>query len=202
MPPHLDNEAELIRKAQTGCRDAFAVLVNQYERHIYCLSVAVTKHADDAEDVLQETFLKAYANLKAFRGESRFYTWLVRIAINEALTKLRRDQALPWVGVEGSTDQDEPLPMVREYWDWRDNPEESCSKAELRTLLAQALCGLEAPLRIVFALRDMDGFSTEETARMLGLSVGTVKTRLMRARLQLRRKLSGWLQGHRTPANR
>jgi RNA polymerase sigma-70 factor (ECF subfamily) len=200
MPTHPENEVELVSEAREGCGSCFGILVNWYEQHIYRLSLAVVKNPEDAEDVLQETFLKAYANLDQFRGESRFYTWLVRIAMNEALSKLRRGQAATWISLEGPGDFEEPGASAIDAQDWRDNPEEAYSKSELRTLLADALSGLNTSLRVVFALRDIEGLSSEETAKVLGLSVGTVKSRLMRARLSLRKKLSVWFERRRAAA--
>ncbi len=194
MPVHLDNEAALVRKAQMGHAESFSSLVKQYERQIYRLSYAVTKNLEDAEDVLQETFLKAYSNIGRFKEESRFYTWLVRIAMNESITKLRRRHAPTWVSLDQPAHNDEPASVPRDVEDWRDNPEKSYSGTELRAILSKALLDLETRLRIVVVLRDVEGLSTEETARVLGLSVAAVKSRLNRARLKLRNKLSAWFQ--------
>ncbi len=194
MPAELDNEAALIHMTQTGCAESFGVLVGRYEQRIYRLGYAITKNPEDAEDVLQETFLKAYANIGQFRKDSRFYTWLFRIAINEALTKLRRRHAPTWISLDQPADTDEATPVSRNIKDWRHNPEERYSGNELQAILAKALEDLDTPLRVVFALRDVEGFSSQETARLLGLSVGTVKTRLMRARLKLRKMLSVWFE--------
>jgi RNA polymerase sigma-70 factor, ECF subfamily len=197
MCTHLDNETEVVRMAQMGCTESFGILVNQYEQQIYRLSFALTKNAEDAEDVLQEAFLKAYAKIGGFRGESRFYTWLVRVAMNEALTKLRRRHDSSWVSLDEPADSDEPTSAPRDIGDWRDNPEESYSRTELREILSKTLEGLEAPLRLVFVLRHIADLSSEDTARVLGIPVATVKTRLMRARLKLRKRLSVWF-GHRS----
>jgi RNA polymerase sigma-70 factor (ECF subfamily) len=194
MTTHLENEAVLVSVAQTGGAEAFAVLVKQYERQIYRLSKVVTGHPEDAEDVLQETFLKAYKNLRNFRGESRFYTWLVRIAMNEALTKLRQRNSSVWVSLDEPIDTDEPGAAPREINDWRDNPEEAYTKTELREILSKVLQDLETPLRVVFVLRDVEGLSCEETAVVTGLSVPAVKSRAMQARLKLRKKLSFWFE--------
>jgi RNA polymerase sigma-70 factor (ECF subfamily) len=202
MPTQLDNEAVLVRSAQAGCSDSFGVLVNRYEQRIYRLSYAITKNAEDAEDVLQETFLKAYTNIGHFRGESRFYTWLVRIAINEALMKLRRHHASAWVSLDEPLENDEGTSTPKEIEDWRDNPEESYAKTELRAILSKALEDLRTPLRVVFVLRDIEGFSSEETARILGLSITAVKTRLRRARLKLRQRLSVWFENRSVLATR
>jgi RNA polymerase sigma-70 factor (ECF subfamily) len=194
MTTHLENEAVLVSDAQSGNAEAFAVLVKQYERRIYRLSKAVTGHPEDAEDALQETFLKAYKSFRQFRGESRFYTWLARIAMNEALTKLRRRNSCPWVSLDEPIDTEESEMAPREIRDWRDNPEESFNQTELREILFQALQDLETPLRVVFVLRDVEGLSCEETAAVTGLSDSAVKSRAMRARLKLRKKLSYWFE--------
>lgn len=190
MPTRLDNEPALVHAAQIGCAESFSILVNQYERQIYRLSLALTKNPQDAEDVLQEVLLKAYANIGCFRGESRFYTWLVRIATNEALTKLRRRQALSWVSLDEPMDSDQPRSAPRDLADWRDNPEESYRATELREVLSKALNRLDTKLRLVFVLRHMADLSSGDTARLLGLPVATVKTRLWRARLKLRNRLA------------
>ncbi len=202
MSDGLDNEAELIRMTQSGSPESFGVLVDRYEQRIYRLGYAITKNAEDAEDVLQETFLKAYANIGHFREDSQFYTWLFRIAINEALTKLRRRPASTWVSLDQPQDGDDAPSSPRDIKDWRLNPEESYSTKELRAILAEALEDLDTPLRVVFALRDVEGLSTQETARVLMLSVGTVKTRLMRARLKLRKRLSAWFEDRPVLARR
>ena len=202
MPGEPENEAALIRMAKTGCTEAFGVLVNRYEQRIYRLVYAITNNAKDAEDVLQETFLKAYAKVEQFRGDSQFYTWLVSIAINKGLTTLRGHHAPAWVSIDQSSDLEEAASAPRDIKDWRQNPEESYSSAELRAILSTALGDLEAPLRVIFALRDMEGFSSEETAKVLGLSVAALKTCLMQARLKLRKRLSVWFENPSALATR
>jgi len=200
MTMHLENEAVLVSDAQIGSAESFVVLVKRYERQIYRLSKAVTGNLEDAEDAFQETFLKAYKNIKQFRGESRFYTWLVRIAVNEALTKLRRRNSYTWVSLDEPIENDESATAPREIKDWRDNPEKSYNQTELREILSQALQDLETPLRAVFVLRDVEGLSCEETAMVTGLAVPAVKSRAMRARLELRKKLSFWFEKRSTVA--
>jgi RNA polymerase sigma-70 factor (ECF subfamily) len=202
MTTHLENEAVLVSEAQAGSAESFCVLVKQYERQIYRLSKIVMGGPEDAEDVLQETFLKAYKNLKQFRGESRFYTWLVRITMNEALTRLRRRNSSTWVSLDEPIDTDESGTTPREIKDWRDNPEECYNQIELREILSKVLQDLETPLRTVFVLRDVEGLSCEETAMVTGLSVPAVKARSMRARLKLRKKLSFWFENRSALAAR
>ncbi|MBI4165966.1 MAG: sigma-70 family RNA polymerase sigma factor [Acidobacteria bacterium] len=191
MPTHLENEGVLVRRAQAGDHEAFAMLVRQYERHIYRLALNITKDPTDAEDVLQEAFLKAYSNLQSFQGDSRFYTWLVRIAVNEALMKLRKQRAAPvMVALDEPITDGEGQEIRRDLADWGDNPEQRFGKVELGEILSAAIESLELPYRMVVMLRDIEELSTEETAKALELSVPAVKSRLLRARLMLRNKLS------------
>lgn len=193
MPIHADNEATLVAEARAGRPEAFTELVNRYQRHIYRLALNITHNREDAEDVLQESFLKAYSHLHQFQGNSRFYTWLVRIAVNEALMKLRKRHADKSVSVDDVVETDDDL-MPREIVEWRDTPEQRYAKAELQDILNQAIEGLEPSFRTVFVLRDVEDFSTEETAQLLNLSVPAVKSRLLRARLKLRQRLNKYFR--------
>jgi RNA polymerase sigma-70 factor (ECF subfamily) len=196
MPTHLENETTLVAEARAGDAAAFSRLVRQYDRNIYRLALNITSHREDAEDVLQETFLKAYTHLDQFQGDSRFYTWLVRIAVNEALMKLRRRRADRQVSMEeaGTPGNDGDLAGPMEIADWGDNPEQHYGRVELQRILDEAIASLELPFRSVFVLRDVENLSTEETARLLGLSVPAVKSRLLRARLRLRQRLNRYFQ--------
>src|SRR6059058_2729891 len=149
----------------------------------------ITQNDDDSEDVLQETCLKAYTHLDNFQGNSKFYTWLVRIAVNEALMKLRKRKASKTVSIDEDVETDEGF-VPREVTDWSPNPEQQFKQAELSDILEKTIQGLPSGFRTVFVLRDVEGLSTEETADPLGLSVPAVKSRLLRARLQLRERLS------------
>jgi RNA polymerase sigma-70 factor (ECF subfamily) len=193
MPIHADNEATLVAEARAGRPEAFTELVNRYQRHIYRLALNITHNREDAEDVLQESFLKAYSHLHQFQGNSRFYTWLVRIAVNEALMKLRKRHADKSVSVDDVVETDDDL-MPREIVEWRDTPEQRYAKVELQDILNEAIEGLEPAFRTVFVLRDVEDFSTEETAQLLNLSVPAVKSRLLRARLKLRHRLNKYFQ--------
>ncbi len=193
--PDVATEQELVEQAKRGDTSAFSELVNRYERNIYRLARHITQNEDDAEDVLQETFLKAFANLDQFQGHSKFYTWLVRIAVNESLMKLRRRKA------DRSVSLDEPVEtgedsMPREIAAWEENPEQKYSRAEMNAILSRAIDSLSPGFRTVFLLRDVEGFSTEETASALKLSIPAVKSRLLRARLQLREKLNRIFRKH------
>ena len=183
------DEGSLVTQAKAGNYAAFEELVNRYENKIYRLGLSITGDPSDAEDVLQETFLKAFEHLGDFREDSRFYTWLVRIGVNQGLMKLRKrraDKSVPLGNVE--TEEGEVLP--REYADWRPNPEQQYERTELESILQDATQGLPPAFRTVFVLRDVEGLSTEETAEALNLTAGAVKARLFRARMRLREELS------------
>ena len=147
----------------------------------------------DADDAVQDAFLKAYTNLKQFQGQSKFYTWLVRIAVNEALMKLRRRRPERMVSLDEDVKTEEDS-VPREVADWSPNPEQQYNQAELKEILSKTIQGLPPSFRTVFVLRDVEGLSTEETADALELSIPAVKSRLLRARLQLRERLSRYFQ--------
>src|ERR1700719_1998112 len=168
-----DDEGALVSLAKSGDLSAFDELVNRYERRIFRLTMNITQNREDAEDATQ--------------GDSRFYTWLVRIAVNEALMRLRRRRP-------NVTSLDEPVQteedlIPREIEDWGPTPEQRYQVTELNTILGNAISELDPIFRTVFVLRDVEQRSTEETAEALGISVPAVKSRLLRARLRLREKL-------------
>jgi RNA polymerase sigma-70 factor (ECF subfamily) len=183
------DESALVAKAREGDAEAFNGLVNQYERKIFRLAKHITQSDEDAEDVLQEAFLKAYEHLPDFQGQSKFYTWIVRIAVNEALMKLRKRKSDRTVPLDEPLDTGEDT-VVREIAVWDDDPEQRYSREELAGILDEAVQSLRPAFRSVFVLRDIEEMSTEETADALGISVPAVKSRLLRARLQLREKLT------------
>ena len=183
---HLD-EAALVAGARNGSAVAIEQLVDRYESRLFRLARNITGNHEDAEEVVQNAFVKAFHNLTAFRGDSRFYTWLVRIAVNEGLMKIRR-RRFNELSIDDVADGEGPT-VACELQDWGPNPEERYSQEELRSILETTINKLPPAYRIVFQLRDIEGFSTEETARTLGLSVASVKTRVRRARIQLRNSL-------------
>jgi len=183
------DDSILVTEAKAGSYAAFEELVNRYEKKIYRLGLNLTGNPEDAEDVLQEAFLKAFEHLPEFRADARFYTWLVRIAINEGLMKLRKRRSDKSVPIE-DTVNDEGGVMPRELTDWKPNPEQLYAQEEIEVILLSAARTLSPAYRAVFLLRDVEGLSTEETAESLNLSVGAVKARLFRARMQLREELS------------
>jgi RNA polymerase sigma-70 factor (ECF subfamily) len=188
-PAEVFDEAPLVERARSGDAAAFSELVNRYERKIFRLAKHITQNDEDAEDVLQETFLKAYSHLDTFQGQSKFYTWIVRIAVNEALMKLRKRKSSKTVSLDEPTDTGEDT-MVREIAVWDEDPEQKYSRDELREILDKAVESLKPAFRTVFVLRDIEELSTEETASALDISIPAVKSRLLRARLQLREKLT------------
>src|ERR671926_766425 len=188
IQPGLD-EGALVSQVREGDSRAFNDLVRRYEGKIFRLAQHITQNREDAEDVLQETFLKAYEHLDQFKGDSKFYTWVVRIAVNQALMKLRRRKTDKSVSLDEQIDTGEDT-LVREIAAWGEDPEQRFSREELGEILDTAIQSLEPPYRSVFVLRDIEDLSTEETADALGLSIPAVKSRLLRARLQLREKLT------------
>jgi RNA polymerase sigma-70 factor (ECF subfamily) len=187
------DETILVAQSRAGDTAAFGELVRRYEGKIFRLAQHVTQNREDAEDVLQETFMKAYEHLDQFQGNSKFYTWIVRIAVNQALMKLRRRKTDKSVSLDEQIDTGEDT-MVREIAAWDEDPEQRFSRDELGGILDTAVQSLEPPYRSVFVLRDIDELSTEETAEALGLSIPAVKSRLLRARLQLREKLTRYFK--------
>ena len=187
------DEAPFVAQARKGDDRAFAELVKRYEAKIFRLAQHITQNREDAEDVLQETFLRAYEHLDQFQGNSKFYTWIVRIAVNQALMKLRRRRTDKSVSLDESIDTGEDT-VTREIAAWDEDPEQRFSREELGEILDSAIQTLAPAYRSVFLLRDVDDLSTEETAEALGLSVPAVKSRLLRARLQLREKLTRYFK--------
>lgn len=189
------SDAELVRQAKAGDLSAFEELVNRYERRIWTLAKRMVRHQEDAEDVTQETFLTALEHLDELRDEERFGAWLVQIATRHAIRVLEQRNRLPTQSLDELTeetdgDEEGTIPHPEFIADWRENPEELLMRAETRQLIEQALNELPEKYRLVFLLRDVEGLSVKETAEVLGISEANVKVRLLRARLQLREKLT------------
>jgi RNA polymerase sigma-70 factor (ECF subfamily) len=184
-----DDDMALVEASMSGDITAFEELVRRYDRKLLRIALQVTHNQEDAQEAVQETFLKAYQKLNQFRGNSKFSTWLIRIALNEALMTLRRQRRysreLP---LEYEDPNDNKLPL--DVADWSPNPEQLYSRSELQEILRKALEGLSPALRVVFVLRDVEVLSIKETAAALDLHPSAVKARLLRARLQLRENLS------------
>jgi RNA polymerase sigma-70 factor, ECF subfamily len=181
-----DDERELVAQAKDGCAVATEQLIGHYKPRVFRVAQKITRNHEDSEEVVQNAFMKAFQNLAGFRGDSRFYSWLVRIAINEALMNVRRRRGRE-VSIDESSQNETMTPLQLE--DCGPNPEECYCREELQRILETSIGGLGPEYRSVFQLRDVQGFTTEETARALDLSLSAVKTRLRRARLQLRDSL-------------
>jgi len=186
-------DVALVTSAREGDVHAFETLVQKYDRQIFRIAQHITQNREDAQDVVQDAFLKAYEKLDQFQGNSKFYTWLVRIAVNESLMRLRKRRTRKMVSIDEDIETDEGS-VPQDLADWSPNPEQNYGQAELAEILRKTIQGLPHGFRIVFVLRDVDGLSTEETAETLGLSVPAVKSRLLRARLQLRERLSRYFR--------
>jgi len=194
LPSRVAKEDEhlLVAAAKKGDTSAFEELVSRYERKIFRVTMNITRNQQDAEDSMQDAFLKAYSHLKDFGGDSRFYTWLVRIAANEALMRLRKRRPNV-VSLDEPLDGEEDL-MPREVEDWGPSPLDRFAQTEMRGILENAIDALAPDFRTVFVLRDIEELSTEETAKALNISVPAVKSRLLRARLKLREKLDRYFR--------
>jgi|SRR5271157_3367863 len=191
-----EDEAGLVADAKHGSSAAIEQLVGRYEDRLFRLAQNITSNHEDAEEVVQNTFVKAFRNLAAFRGDSRFYTWLVRIAMNEAMMKIR-GRRYTVLSIDQTKDSDDHN-IIGKLEDWGPNPEERYSQEELRRILDETINELDPGHRIVFHLYHVEELSTVEIARTLGLSLPAVKSRLARARLRLR----NLLDTHFRPAKR
>lgn len=186
-------DVALVERARAGDAAAFEKLVRQYDRPIFRVAQHITQNREDAEDIVQDVFLKAYNKLNQFQGNSKFSTWLTRIAVNESLMRLRKRKTSRTVSMDQDV-QTEEGSIPRDFADWTPDPEQQYSQSELGDILQKTIAGLAPGFRTVFTLRDIENLSTEETANALGLSVPAVKSRLLRARLQLRERLSRYLK--------
>ncbi len=179
--------------AKGGALEAFDFLVTRYEQRVYSLALRILRQEQDAEDVTQQTFLSAMEHLKEFRGEASFSTWLLRITTHAALKIIRKRRGLDTVSLEAATEGEpgyDTVPHPEYIADWRQSPGELAQKNEVQRLLEGAMSELDEKHRLVFLLRDVEGVSVRETAETLGLSEPNVKVRLLRARLQLRERLT------------
>jgi RNA polymerase sigma-70 factor, ECF subfamily len=194
--PHLDvTEADLLGRARQGDKEAFYNLVCPCERAVYAAAVTILNNSADAEEVAQEAVLKAFVNLATFRGEAKFATWLIQITINESRLKLRKDRRHLYESVDEQRANEEGEYSPKDFADWREVPSEALQRRELREALKQAITHLPSMYREVLILRDVQQRSIQETAQILGLTEGSVKTRLLRARLQMRDALAPGIDG-------
>jgi RNA polymerase sigma-70 factor (ECF subfamily) len=180
---------------RAGDRAEFAHMVEAYSSQIYRLALKMLNNPQDAEDILQETFIKAFRGLKGFDGRSSLSTWLYRIATNEALMHLRKKRP-DTISIDEPLETEEGEQEPRQIVDWCCLPEEELMTAESRAYLDKAIDALPQSLKVVFLLRDVEGLTTQEVTEVLNLSETAVKTRLSRARLRLREELSSYYADH------
>jgi len=188
--PAAEVDLALLRRSETGDFDAFEQLVSRFQGRAYGVAYRILGSPQDAEDVVQQTFLSLIEHLDTFRGESSVASWVLRIATNFALKILRKRRGLPTVSLDEGNESYASIPHPEYIAAWREPPDALAERAEMRELLDRAIDELSDKHRVVFILRDIEGLSTEETAELLGLSISNVKVRLLRARLQLRERLT------------
>lgn len=196
----MSTDIDVVLAARQGDQNAFRELVTRYENRVYRLGLKMLRNEQDAEDILQETFLSAFRHLDSFRGDSEFSTWIFRIATNLCLMKLRSKKPISSLDEADGNENDGLLP--RELLDWSATPEVAALNSEIRAQMDDALAALPESLRTVFVLRDIEGLSVQETARVLDISLPNVKTRLHRARLALRESLSAYFAERQADARK
>ena len=183
------DEARMIASILAGDREQYHELVRPYERSVYKMALSFMKNESDAEDVAQETFLKAFRKLADFRGQAKFSTWLISITLNEARGRLRRQAIVRMESLDESPEEGCHISpaLLR---DWREVPSEALERQEIRQMLQDAIASLSPLYREVLLLRDVEEFSIEETATVLAITTGTVKVRLHRARMMMQKELA------------
>lgn len=189
------SESQLVNAAQRGDREAFSQLVRQYEPRILRVAQGITRNVEDAEDVVQDSLARAFVRLNDFRGDSKFYTWLTRITINQALMKLRSRRVRSRELSLDEALESESTPIFHQLEDPSPGPEQLYSKQEMSALLHKAVNQLTPESRIVFQLFEFHEVPAQTIATQLGLNISTVKSRLLRARLKLRQILSSYFSG-------
>jgi RNA polymerase sigma-70 factor, ECF subfamily len=199
MKPAVANETALIARVLAGESDVFRELIRPYERLVYVTIYAILKNETEAEDGAQETMISAFRNLKSFRGEAKFSTWLVTIAMNEARKRLRKAMTAAEDSLDEPSEEAEGDFTPAVLTDWREIPLQALERKELKEKLQEAVRMLPEKYREVFVLRDIEELNQEETAAALGINVPLVKVRLHRARMVLQKMLVPYLKSQ-TPA--
>ncbi|MCL6480265.1 MAG: sigma-70 family RNA polymerase sigma factor [Firmicutes bacterium] len=189
--PAQDEDGPLVERTLEGDRQAYEQLVRKHEKRVFRTTIAILGELADAEEAMQETFLKAYQNLHTFRRDARFTTWLTRIAVNESLQILRRRRDTAALDDPETAPQNLRPHRVEE---WYANPERHYAAAELKRIVEEAIRALPPTYRVVLLLRDVEELSTEETAAALGLSIPATKSRVLRARLMVREALAAYFE--------
>jgi RNA polymerase sigma-70 factor, ECF subfamily len=188
-----DQDLALVHACKSGDAAAFEELVKRYDTKLFRIAQHITHNREDAQDAVQEAFLKVFRKLTQFQENSQFSTWLTRITVNESLMKLRKQRHNKEFSIDNNFESEDHS-LASELADWALNPEELYRGFELRNILRSELQELQPGLRVVFVLRDIEGLSTEETAEVLESTPVAVKARLWRARLKLRERLSKLLR--------
>jgi RNA polymerase sigma-70 factor, ECF subfamily len=196
------DESELIARICSGEKDLFHDLIRPYERRVYLTVFALLGSEAEAEDAVQEVMIKAFRNLGSFRSESRFSTWLVSIALNEARSRLRKSKRIPIESLDEQEDSHAGDFTPALLTDWREIPSEALERSELRATLQSAVEELPPIYREVFTLRDLEDLNVEETAKVLGVTANVVKVRLHRARMMLQKRLVPLLKTSFAPRRR
>jgi RNA polymerase sigma-70 factor (ECF subfamily) len=186
-------DVALVHAAKRGDLEAFEKLVNRHTALVFRVVRHIVHCNEDAEDVVQDAFLSAFSHLQQFEERARFSTWVARIAVHAALSKVQHEQRFPAIPIQDEEDSSQSV--EERVADWRLNPEQQFSNTELKAILEQALASLPERYRLIFVLRDMECLSVAETAAMVGISIANVKVRLFRARVQLRKQLSVYFDG-------
>lgn len=190
-----EEENALIEQVCAGEKQLFYELICPYERSVYTAAYSVLQDEADAEEAAQEAFLKAFTHLGSFRRESKFSTWLIQIAVNEARMKRRKDRKSRYESIDQPQEDETGDYFPRDFADWREIPSEALQRTELREALQKAIASLEPKYREVFVTRDIQHLSIAETAAALEITEASVKTRLLRARLQMRDALAPGIDG-------
>jgi RNA polymerase sigma-70 factor (ECF subfamily) len=190
-----DDDLALVQAVRGGDVAAFEQLVKRYDAKLLRIAQNVTHNSEDAEEAVQEAFLKAYQKIDQFQGHAKFSTWLVRIALNESFMKLRKQRGILEQSIDTNVFSDtDGARLPFDVADWAPNPEAIYGASEFREILINSLKRLTPTLKVVFVLRDIEEYSISETCELLNLTVTAVKTRLSRARLQLREELSKYFK--------
>lgn len=190
-----EDEVALMERICAGERQLFYELICPYQRCVYMAAYSVLQNEADAEEVAQEAFLKALTHLSSFRRESKFSTWLIQIAVNEARMKRRKDRRFLYDSIDAPAEEEAGDYFPRDFADWREIPSEALQRTELRRALQKAIASLRPKYREVFIMRDIQHLSIAETASALEIKEASVKTRLLRARLQIRDALAPGIDG-------
>jgi RNA polymerase sigma-70 factor (ECF subfamily) len=192
-PLEAEDDLTLVHATKRGSVAAFDKLVRRYDRRMLRIAQSVTHNREEAEDAVQEAFLKAYQKLDQFRENATFSTWMIRIVLNEALMKLRKQRTFREESLDGDSSNDSDA-LPRDVTDWSPNPQELYGATEFREILIKCLGRLQPALRVVFVLRDVEDLSISETCEVLNLSEAAIKSRLFRARLRLRETLTRYFR--------